>query len=392
MLSVIESYFSVLMLLGASQAILSIYLLTKDKQRPFSNNMLALLALAWGFSCYWFFAFIVKGALFSTAVTTIIGPMIALTFFPPIFLYAKYLFFEYKGFQKKDHLHFLPIYIYLIFTLYLYIDSDFSIIAMRKHDWFKSRRIACDYFAAVQGPYYFFKTNHILKLRQQKLKKDYSEIESRKLDWFQIIHYSFAAVFVIGGITTVLRSALINPYYLYMVYHGVLAINLFYISTVIYKYPLLFKSSETSVHNLAKTEISSLILAEYTPISSIKLSDENLDSKDSTILNKIETAMAEHKLYTNPNFSLNDLSEAISESRNAISFALNNSLNKSFYNYINELRIKESKRLLSDESARHFSIEGIAAQSGFKTMSVFYRFFKDSENVTPAVYRKLLTV
>lgn len=391
MLSVIESYFSVLMLIGVSQAILSIYLLTKDKKRPFSNNMLALLVLAWGFSCYWFFAFIAKGALFSKEVTTLIGPMIALTFFPPIFLYAKYLFLEYHKFQIKDHLHFLPIYIYCIFTLYLYIDSDFSVMGMRDHDWYKARRVACDYVAALQGPIYFVMTNRIIKLRQQKLKKDYSEIESRRLDWFQIVHYSFAIVFIIGGISTILRSALINPYYLYMGYHAILAINLFYISTVIYKYPLLFKIAEPPMITLVKKEISPSTLTELTPISSVKTSEESYISKDLTILNKIEIVMLQQKLYTNPNLNLNDLSEAISESRNAISFALNNSLNKSFYNYINELRIAESKRLLSDESTRHFSIEGIAVQSGFKTMSVFYRFFKDIENVTPAVYRKQLS-
>src|SRR5690554_709841 len=129
MLSAIESYFSILMLFGASQAVTGIYLLLKKKRRPFSNNLLALLLFAWGFSCYWFFAFIHMGAFFSVGVTTFIGPMLALTLFPPVYLYVKYLFYEYAKFQRKDHLHFLPIYIYIGFTLFLYFDSDFSIAA-----------------------------------------------------------------------------------------------------------------------------------------------------------------------------------------------------------------------------------------------------------------------
>ena len=98
--------------------------------------------------------------------------------------------------------------------------------------------------------------------------------------------------------------------------------------------------------------------------------------------------MREQKLYKNPNLSLNDLAEAISESRNSISAALNNGCNKTFYNYVNELRIEESKHLLRCEKMLHFSVEGIAAQSGFKTMSVFYKLFKDIEETTPSVYRK----
>ncbi len=119
-------------------------------------------------------------------------------------------------------------------------------------------------------------------------------------------------------------------------------------------------------------------------LNSIKYDSE----KENEIIAKLEKVMKEQKLYKNPNFSLNDLAGAISESRNAISHALNASLNKTFYNYVNELRIEESKRLLSDENLLHLTIDGIAAESGFKTMSVFYRFFKDVEKVTPAVYRK----
>jgi len=390
MSSMIDSYFSILMLFGTSQAILATYLLLKDKDRPYSNNMLALLVCSWGFSCYWFFAFIAEGNFFHIAVPTFIGPMLALTLFPPIYLYVKYLFFEHNRFQKKDHLHFLPIYIYIIFTLYLFYDSDFSVATMRKHEWYKLRRTICGYFATVQGPIYFIMTNRIIKLRQQKLKKDYSEIESRNLEWFQLIHYSFALVFIIGGISTILRSILIDPHFLHMAYHIVLALSLFYITIIIYKYPALFIRKGNIIKDepyLQNNIITSTITNNHV-LSTSHFLKSNTGNKENLIINKIEITMQEHKLYTNPNLSLNDLANAISESRNSISFALNNNLNKTFYNYINDLRIEESKRLLSDKKSQHFSIEGIAAQSGFKTMSVFYRFFKDSENITPAVFRR----
>ncbi len=389
MLSLIESYFSILMLFGASQAVTGIYLLLKDKHRPFSNNLLALLLFAWGFSCYWFFAYIDQGPFFSVAVTTFIGPMLALTLFPPVFLYVKYLFYEYGKFRKSDHLHFLPIYFYLGFTLYLYFDSNFSIADMRQHEWYKARALACSYFAALQGPFYFIKTRHILKLRQQRLKEQYSEIESRKLEWFKIINYSFALVFIIGGISTLVESTFINPYILYMAYHVVLAISLFYITLMIYKYPVLFTQVEVAPEiekpDTLLDEVSNEITLQ--PLKG-QFYGENDNEKENDIIVRIDEVMKEQRLYKNPNLSLNDLAEAISESRNDISRSLNNGLNKTFYNYINELRIEESKRLLSDETLLHFTIEGIAAESGFKTMSVFYKFFKDIEKATPAVYRK----
>ncbi|WP_339697267.1 helix-turn-helix domain-containing protein [uncultured Marixanthomonas sp.] len=388
MFPIIESYFSILMLFGASQALMGMFLLLKRKQKPFSNNLLALLLLAWGFSCYWFFAFIDEGPFFSVTVTTFIGPMLALTLFPPVFLYAKYLFYEYKSFQKIDHLHFIPIYLYTGFTLYLYFDSNFSISNMRQHEWYHLREVVCSYLATFLGPFYFIKTNQILKLRQQMLKEEYSEIESRKLEGFQIINYSFALVFIIGGISTIVENTYINPYILYMAYHAVLAVSIFYITLMIYKYPIVFNRVKKTSEVFNKRASQAKKIDKNSFLRNVQILDENDSTKEELIITKIEKVMRDQKLYKNQNFSLNNLAEAISESRNAISHALNNRLNKTFYNYINELRIEESKRLLSDKSLLHFTIEGIATESGFKTISVFYRFFKDVEKVTPAVYRK----
>lgn len=389
MLSFIESYFSVLMLFGASQAVTGIYLVMKEKQRPFSNNMLALLLLSWGFSCYWFFAFIHQGVFFSVTVTTFIGPMLALTLFPPIFLYVKYLFYEYERFRFIDHLHFLPVYLYIGFTLYLYLDSGESIASMRQHQWYHSRTLVCSWFATIQGPYYFIKTNRIMKLRHQLLKQQYSEIESRRLEWLQIINFSFALVFIIGGISAAIRITYLNPYVLYMAYHAVMAVCLFYITLMIYKYSAIFTRT---VENSSNNWQTPLIMEESTEVLKHMKATDSVDDeieKENEIIEKLNKAMLEHKLYKNPNLSLNDLAESISESRNSISHVLNSRLSKTFYNYINELRIEESKRLLSEKKLNHYTIEAIAAESGFKTMSVFYKFFKDIEKMTPAVYRKL---
>lgn len=388
MFPVLESYFSVLMLFGASQAVTGIFILLRKENKPFSNNLLALLLFSWGFSCYWFFAFIHGTPFFSVPVTTFIGPMLSLTLFPPIFLYVKYLFYEYNRFQKIDHLHFLPIYLYLLFTLYLFADSGFSINNMRAHEWYRVRMMASSYLATLLGPFYFIKTNQILKLRQQQLEAHFSEIESRKLQWFKTINYSFALVFIIGGASTIVNFY-VNPFLLYMGYHAVIAICLFYINLMIFKHPLIFKKLEIATLNPPR----SAVINEEREISATiqnspeqQAPDEN--KKEKRVIDKIAFIMTREKLYKNPNFNLNDLSEAISESRNSISHALNHGLNKTFYTYINELRIEESKKLLLDPSLENYTIEGIAAESGFKTISVFYKFFKDSEKMTPAVFRK----
>jgi YesN/AraC family two-component response regulator len=173
-----------------------------------------------------------------------------------------------------------------------------------------------------------------------------------------------------------------------MAYHAVIALSLFYITLMIYKYPLIFNRVEPHTETYSKETLLKDVPQSESVSPKIQLADKQDFQKGDCIIAKIERLMSEQKVYKNPNFSLNDLAEAISESRNAISYGLNNSLNKTFYNYINELRIEESKRLLAGETFLHYTIEGIAAEAGFKSMSVFYKFFKDIEGVTPAVYRK----
>lgn len=397
MLPVIESYFSVLMLFGFSQAVLGIYLLVRAPERPFANNLLALLLLAWGFSCYWFFAFITRGYLFSVTMTTLIGPMLALTLFPPVFLYVKYAVSRQKKFQPRDHLHFLPIYVYLLFTLYLFIDSDFSIAVMRRHTWFSLRKEVCAYVATVQGPFYFWKTRQLLKLQAKEAGANHA-VAAANLGWFHTFNYGFAVIFLIGGVSTFVHFTPFNPYVLYMAYHAVVAMGISYITVILIKNPgSFFYGHIRSQPILATFEADpprkraavGLPDGEPTPsVTSNRPKESRVNPAYTALLEQLNTLMTEQKLYTNPDLKLSDLAEAVGESRNTISAALNSCLHKTFYEYLNELRLEESKRLLADKALNHYSVEGLAALSGFKTMSVFYRLFKESEKMTPAVYRR----
>ncbi len=398
MLPVIESYFSVFMLFGFSQAVLSIYLLIRAREKPFANNLLALLLFTWGFSCYWFFAFINRGYLFSVTVTTMIGPMLALTLFPPVFLYVKYAVRSKQSFECKDHLHFLPIYLYIIFTLYLFVDSNFSIATMRRQEWFGLRRNACAYLATFQGPFYYWKSRQLLA-RHKKLQSHHGAT-SGDFAWLQPFNYGFVVIFTIGGLSTFFRYTPFDPYVLYMVYHAVIASGIMYITVVLIKNPRWFAPLQTGIQPLLATVpaetpqrfLHNAIQPEEKSAPVSFLSNKSAKRRNSDIdrplLIKINTVMRDRKLYTNPDLKLNDLADATGESRNTISAVLNNSLHKTFYEYLNELRVEESKKLLADRTLQHYSVEGLAAMAGFKTMSVFYRLFKESEKVTPAVYRR----
>ena len=75
-------------------------------------------------------------------------------------------------------------------------------------------------------------------------------------------------------------------------------------------------------------------------------------------------------------------------SRNQLSYLFNQVFEESFYSYINAARVNYFIDLIkSDMSA---NIADIAADSGFNSMTTFYKFFKQKTGLTPKVYIKQL--
>jgi len=106
------------------------------------------------------------------------------------------------------------------------------------------------------------------------------------------------------------------------------------------------------------------------------------------IIYKLEKIMSDEKLYLKPEVSMDQLSVLLATNRAYLSKAINNTYNINFSTYINDLRIKEAVRLISDGEHKDFSIEGIAAKAGFSNRVSFTKAFYKSTGVTPSFFIK----
>lgn len=109
------------------------------------------------------------------------------------------------------------------------------------------------------------------------------------------------------------------------------------------------------------------------------------DTEADISLSKLETLMAEQKLFNNPNITMPKIAKRIGMSSPKFSQLLNDKLNKSFSVYINELRIAQAQRLLIEHPKQKLDL--IAEQCGFNSPSTFYSVFKKHSGLTPAKYR-----
>ena len=105
-----------------------------------------------------------------------------------------------------------------------------------------------------------------------------------------------------------------------------------------------------------------------------------------SLLSRIEELMTKEKLYTDSTLNLTKLSNKLNIRPHTLSQLLNDNLEKSFSQFINEYRIEEAKRMLLDNE--HLKIQAIAELCGFNSNSTFYTAFKKVTGTTPAEFVK----
>lgn len=111
-------------------------------------------------------------------------------------------------------------------------------------------------------------------------------------------------------------------------------------------------------------------------------------SKSNRLKEKLNKIMLTEKLYTNPNLKIADVAVKLELTSHELSKLLNDSIGKSFTDFINEYRIEEAKQLISIKT--QYTIEAIGKTSGFNSKSAFYKAFKKYTRTTPSQYKKLL--
>ncbi|WP_025742180.1 helix-turn-helix domain-containing protein [Aquimarina pacifica] len=90
--------------------------------------------------------------------------------------------------------------------------------------------------------------------------------------------------------------------------------------------------------------------------------------------------------YHLPDLSISSVTEATGISQRAVSKILYDDLGKTFKSYLNDLRLREAKRLLL---CTRNSISEIAYAVGFNSPNSFNRVFRVQEDTTPSAYRKI---
>jgi YesN/AraC family two-component response regulator len=118
-----------------------------------------------------------------------------------------------------------------------------------------------------------------------------------------------------------------------------------------------------------------------------KYANSGLTETASKILyDKLKEFMQQEKFYTEPELTLAALAEKLDIHPNYLSQVINEKVGKSFYDYINALRVEEFKRLLEIPDNGKFTMMSLAADCGFNSKSSFNKNFKKVTGQSPSEY------
>lgn len=134
----------------------------------------------------------------------------------------------------------------------------------------------------------------------------------------------------------------------------------------------------------AVAQNSSLLPGFDKRYSSVNIRAEQKSSLLPALLKLMDT----DKVFLNPELKLSDVAGQLKVQPHILTSLINTELEKSFFELLNQYRIKEFAERARQPEYSHLSIFGIAQEVGYKSKSSFNTAFKKQMGVTPSQYLK----
>lgn len=115
---------------------------------------------------------------------------------------------------------------------------------------------------------------------------------------------------------------------------------------------------------------------------------DEVNSSQAKLMEQVYEQFDRHRLFTESDLSLSMLADLLDTNRSYLSDTINRTTGKHFNQFVNEYRVKEAVRKLSDPACDKYSIDQIAADTGFATRKTLYEVFKRSTGLSPSDFKK----
>ena len=307
---------------------------------------------------------------------------IPFTYGPLLYLYIKFQTVENVHFKWRYILHFLPFLAIFITAIVFRGRPVMRLDNFWDTDPFLSFRLIYGFSFFVSITTYSVIAFVLINRHQRNIRNLVSYTSERiTLGWLLVVSISFyltyVAVFILGVYVIFARDKTYDPSL--PSYFG-LTFFAFAFSFYGYKQPGIFNEILTEGKGHKKKNLQEDADPKY--------EKSGLKNKDAIkYLDQLVKYMEEEKPYLDVDLSIHDVSDALGVPRHYLTQVINGLLGKNFYNFINEYRIEEVKKLLVDEAYSKYTLTSIAFEAGFNSKSSFNSVFKTSTGKTPSQFK-----
>lgn len=286
-----------------------------------------------------------------------------LQFFTPILLYISIKFFTNAKYKPN-----------LRWLLYLIVPAIFLVLIIIRKELKQFQEI---YLGLVwaHSLFYFLICIYEIRKHKKRIVLFSSDAYEISLDWLEYIFISLSIMIIFIAVFNFTNSD--EPLNLY--------INIIVFITVYFVAYNALKQKEIFPTNARhRSEVMSLNKTDGVDVKRKIVSDERLIE----LKLQLEKLMEIQEPHLNCDINLIGLSELLKISPHQLSYVINQGFNQNFFQFINNFRVEEAKKLLNNYTDQKLSIIGIGFESGFSSKSAFYNTFKKTTGFTPSEFKK----
>ena len=364
--------------------ILIVFLLSSDTRNRLSNIMLALYLVV--------FIQDADAQFTSVYVYTnwpILGMLISETVFlllPLLYLFAKAS--VYKDFKLTwfSLIHLLPmvlLHLFLIPIYYLPLANNPELVwyeLLNESGFTKYIYISLH----TQMFIYYFLIFRMLMRYKTILLENYASPKLDNQKWLmQFFIILFTADFI-SAIKNVFRFGDNETLY----YVSEIIVNLANLIVLFWLVIKALKKPEVLVGIKKETLSVNQMIENENQQSKTADSGTNNSNAQKEILEKLENHMKANEPFMDSSLSVYDLAKQIKVPSRDLSIAINYNLNKHFFDYVNEYRIKKAMEIFKNTNDDKLTVLEVLYEVGFNSKSSFNTAFKKFTGTTPSEYKK----
>jgi len=373
----------ILSAIASINAIIIAFLITQKKQKSISDYIL----IAWVINFAFHFAIpflIERQVLLHESHWAFIMGVIVVAHAPFIFIYTNSLTNPEFKINFRNFYHFGVILIFIAafipyFTLNL---NERMELVEQKQDL--SYYVLLPLLVLLLVRIYFLVRTTIVVINHQNIiKQSFSYEKEINLAWIKRIVIGLFVTIIIGFIGIALVSAhLITVYWMDYIIIICNMVLFFYLAFSSYKQ----KSIQSIINNTIQKNIKEdeIVEVDSIPNTSASKAEDNLNP----VIQQLKQLMESDKLYLEPELNIGNVANQLKIHSHQLSKLINSKLEKNFFEFVNEYRVREFKKLVSNPKNKHISILGLAMDAGFNSKATFNRIFKNTTGFTPSEFRE----